>query len=434
MMKRMVGFGFSILEASVMLGVAGSVLSNRYSGYIQYLLAALSVIMGAIGINIIGGNIFIRDILLLSLFGLFCHILYSGSLQTKIFYLLIAHYICVASEGILSNIIMGLPENTVNILLNNIMIETAVSIFIRTLIILAGVLFANYINKLHPRLPTKYWVIMDVILIFIIEGMQAFAIVAMELQEINTELILYTSVISYAMFLVGIFVIYFLGKICWVYEKQTEYKLGQLRAAELKKIVSYQQQTTSEMKKIRHDIKKHLSNIFYMLETDKLEEAKNYITDLTGVVDTTNQNIFSGSYMIDAILNNHLALCKSKHIKLELAVDEISNITISPVDVSAILDNLLDNATEAVEGLPAEIQHILVKMFCYKENFTVIVKNPCKGQLRFKNGNIYTNKSERESHGYGLKSVRDAVERNNGFLKYYLEDGFFVVVFMLPLN
>ena len=433
-MRTVVNFGFSIVEASVMLGIVGCVLPSRYSKYLKLIFFLIAVTFGAIGINVICGNVFVRSFLLLTLFSVFCHILYRGPFHVKVFYLLFAQYICVVSEMILSNIIMFLPEHIINTILNNAAVEAGISILIKALVMIAGGFFVYYINRLHPQLPVRYWIILDVILLIIIESLQSFMIVEAGLHEMKSDYLPYMIAIAYTIFLLGIFVIYFLGKICWIYEKQTEYEMAQLRGAELERIISYQKQATNEMKKIRHDMKKHLTNILYMMEFNQIDEVKDYVSNLTDVINTVKQDKISGNYIIDAILNNHLALCKSKNITLNLSVDEISNLNINAVDVSAILGNLLDNAIEGVEKLSDNMKCVTVKMFCYKDNFTTVIKNQYEGKIEHINGTIYTSKLDWEKHGYGLKSARDAVEKNHGVLKYYTEDALFVAVFMLPLN
>ena len=233
---------------------------------------------------------------------------------------------------------------------------------------------------------------MDLFLLTVIESVQLLFTLTLRMQK--TEFFLYTVILLYALLLLGVFVIYFLGKICWVYEKNTEYELWQLRGNELQKVITYQNEVNEEMKKARHDMKKHLGNILYMIENNQKEKAKEYISRLTDAISTTKQNLYSGNYIIDAILNKHTVLCKSKDIKLELAVDEIPNLDTNPIDISAILDNLLDNAIEAVEALRISEQRIEVKLFLYKNNLTVVVKNPYENKLKMEAGYIHTSKAD----------------------------------------
>ena len=421
---------FSIIQSVVILGIVGSVLQIRYTKYVKVVMFSLSVLIGAIGINVIGDS-YSPGIIWLLLVGILCQILYCGSLVVKIFYMLFAQYICVASEMVLSTIMISLPWGLVKTITNNIFIVTGISIFIKAVVIVCGIIFVEYIRKINPNLPKKYWIGMDLFLLAMIESVQLLFTLTLRMQK--TEFFLYTVILLYALLLLGVFVIYFLGKICWVYEKNTEYELWQLRGNELQKVITYQNEVNEEMKKARHDMKKHLGNILYIIENNQKEKAKEYISRLTDAISTTKQNLYSGNYIIDAILNKHMVLCKSKDIKLELAVDEIPNLDTNPIDISAILDNLLDNAIEAVEALRISEQRIEVKLFLYKNNLTVVVKNPYENKIKMEAGYIHTSKTEQEEHGYGLKSVESAVERNEGVFNCYVKEEEFIAVVMLPV-
>ena len=421
---------FSIIQSVVILGIVGSVLQIRYTKYVKVVMFSLSVLIGAIGINVIGDS-YSPGIIWLLLVGILCQILYCGSLVVKIFYMLFAQYICVASEMVLSTIMISLPWGLVKTITNNIFIVTGISIFIKAVVIVCGIIFVEYIRKINPNLPKKYWIGMDLFLLAVIESVQLLFTLTLRMQK--TEFFLYTVILLYALLLLGVFVIYFLGKICWVYEKNTEYELWQLRGNELQKVITYQNEVNEEMKKARHDMKKHLGNILYIIENNQKEKAKEYISRLTDAISTTKQNLYSGNYIIDAILNKHMVLCKSKDIKLELAVDEIPNLDTNPIDISAILDNLLDNAIEAVEALRISEQRIEVKLFLYKNNLTVVVKNPYENKIKMEAGYIHTSKTEQEEHGYGLKSVESAVERNEGVFNCYVKEEEFIAVVMLPV-
>lgn len=433
MIETIISFIFSIIEATVMLGIVGSVLPSRFHGYAKGSVYIIAVLIGALGINVIGQNTYTRGIILLMVFGLFCHILYVGALTVKLFYLLFAQYICMTSELALSSVVMLLPQNAAYTLLENQVLSASISISIKLVVIIAGVFFVIYINKLNPHLPKKYWIVLDSILFAVIKGAEIVGSVSIALYETRSEYLIHIIAVEYITLFLGIFVIYFLGKICWVYEKQTEYGLTQLRGTELQKIIIYQKQVNQEMKKIHHDMKGNLNNVRFLMESDQADKVKAYIDDLTEKINIAKQHTYSGNYIIDAILNNHLALCSSKQIDLNISVDDIPELDINPIDISAILDNLLDNAIEAVEKLSEDQRKIEVKIFSYKENLTGVIKNRYSGEIKKMKGNLLTNKTEWEKHGYGIKSVHDAVDSNHGSFKYYIKEDYFVSVFMIPI-
>lgn len=431
MIQEIISFLFSVIQSVVIFGIVGSVLQSRFTKCVKILGLSVSILIGAIGINVIGDS-YIQGIIWLILIGILCQILYRGSVAVKVFYVLFAQYICVASEMILSTIMISLPGSLVKTITNNMFMVTGISIFIKAIVIISGVLFVGYIRKINPNLQRRYWIGMDLFLLTIIESVQLLFALSLSMQK--TEFYFYTMVLLYALLLLGIFVIYFLGKICWIYEKNTEYELWQMKGNELQNVITYQSEVNEEMKKTRHDMKKHLGNILYMIENDQTEKAKEYIGKLTDAILATKQNVYTGNYIIDAILNKHMVLCKSKNVKLELSVDEIPKLDTNPVDISAILDNLLDNAIEAVEKPEIIKRCIEVKLFLYKNNFTVVVKNPYDAKLQINEKYISTSKSEQMEHGYGLKSVESAVERNGGVFNYYAEESEFTAVVMLPIN
>lgn len=431
MIQEIISFLFSVIQSVVIFGIVGSVLQSRFTKCVKILGLSVSILIGAIGINVIGDS-YIQGIIWLILIGILCQILYRGPVAVKVFYVLFAQYICVASEMILSTIMISLPGSLVKTITNNMFMVTGISIFIKAIVIISGVLFVGYIRKINPNLQRRYWIGMDLFLLTIIESVQLLFALSLSMQK--TEFYFYTMVLLYALLLLGIFVIYFLGKICWIYEKNTEYELWQMKGNELQNVITYQSEVNEEMKKTRHDMKKHLGNLLYMIENDQTEKAKEYIGKLTDAILATKQNVYTGNYIIDAILNKHMVLCKSKNVKLELSVDEIPKLDTNPVDISAILDNLLDNAIEAVEKPEIIKRCIEVKLFLYKNNFAVVVKNPYDAKLQINEKYISTSKSEQMEHGYGLKSVESAVERNGGVFNYYAEESEFTAVVMLPIN
>ncbi len=431
MNKEIISFLFSAIQSAVIFGIVGSVLQSRFIKYAKVWGLGVSIVIGAIGINVIGDS-YIQGIIWLVLIGALCQILYRGSLAVKVFYILFAQYICVAGEMILSTIMISLPGGLVKIITNNMFMVTGISIFIKAIVIISGILFVRYIRKINPDLPGRYWIGMNIFLLTVIESVQL--LLALDLSIQKTEFYIYIMVLLYALLLSGIFVIYFLGKICWIYEKNTEYELWQMKGNELQNVIAYQSEVNEEMKKIRHDMKKHLGNILYMVENDQKEKTKEYIGKLTDVILAAKQNVYTGNYIIDAILNKHMVLCKGKNVKLELSVDEIPELDTNPVDISAILDNLLDNAIEAVENLGIHERCIDIKLFLYKNNLAIVVKNLYDNKLQMNEKYISAGKSERMEHGYGLKSVESAVERNGGVFHYYAKEREFIAVVMLPVN
>ena len=72
-------------------------------------------------------------------------------------------------------------------MLEDKLLSVSVSILIKLVVIVAGIFFAHYINKLNPHLPEKYWIILDSILFAIIECVELISGVSLELYEAKSK-------------------------------------------------------------------------------------------------------------------------------------------------------------------------------------------------------------------------------------------------------
>ncbi|WP_161567190.1 sensor histidine kinase [Acidilutibacter cellobiosedens] len=207
-----------------------------------------------------------------------------------------------------------------------------------------------------------------------------------------------------------------------------------LKNKALKDQLAFQEASASELKKIRHDIKNNLANISYLLKENHIEESVGYINAITSTLESTKSIIHCGNNYLDSILNYEMTLCKNNNIDACFEIDNIPKLNIAPTDLSSIISNVLNNAVEANLKLTESERYISLKIFCYKNYLSIIVKNPYKHILIEDNGTLITNKKDKFYHGYGLKSVESSVKRYRGNFKYSYENNIFMSMIILPLN
>ena len=88
-----------------------------------------------------------------------------------------------------------------------------------------------------------------------------------------------------------------------------------------------------------------------------------------------------------------------------------------------MLSNLLDNAIEA--SMSAESPEVRIKVFMYKDYFTVVVKNTFS-RVRKKDDALVTDKDNKEFHGLGMEIVKELCKENGGFYKWEIIGNVFV--------
>lgn len=188
------------------------------------------------------------------------------------------------------------------------------------------------------------------------------------------------------------------------------------------------QQSLDSVQIIRHDIKNHMIALKSLSNEDiKLNE---YIDNIISFVDTKTVYSKSENIIIDSILNYKLQAIANMDIKLEVEVIVPKKLNISEYDMTVILGNLIDNAITALKKCSSEML-LSVKINYSKGNVIITISNTYNGEIKEKNGTLLTSKNK-ENHGVGLKSVEEAVKRNDGHMKVYYDGKIFKITVLLP--
>lgn len=176
------------------------------------------------------------------------------------------------------------------------------------------------------------------------------------------------------------------------YEKILLKKENQYYESQLKNM----EQSTAAWKKLRHDLKNHFIVLKGMLDLD---------------VQIPEQLAVSSQAM-------------SFH-----ACDKTVRWTV----LSVILGNAIDNAIEAAKE--TEERRVSVILQYTKGRLLIQISNPYSGELHLgTSGEYLTKKAEKENHGFGLKSIRDVVEKSGGVMNIEAKEGRFILTILLYGN
>ena len=98
--------------------------------------------------------------------------------------------------------------------------------------------------------------------------------------------------------------------------------------------------------------------------------------------------------------------------------------------MSVILGNAIDNAIEAAKE--TEERRVSVILQYTKGRLLIQISNPYSGELQLgTSGEYLTKKAEKENHGYGLKSIKDVVEKSGGVMNIEAKEGRFILTILL---
>ena len=197
--------------------------------------------------------------------------------------------------------------------------------------------------------------------------------------------------------------------------KNIEYQ-NQLLARQVEEV----QNIYLTMRGWRHDYHNHLQSMKAYVEMGQYDKLQEYLGLLENDLDQVNQLCDSGNVNLDAILNSKISLAEKNGIRVDYKAACPANLTVSDIDLCALIGNLIDNAVEACEGLAAPYIRLYIG-----------VTNATKDTVRKLDSEYITTK--RGNHGHGLKRINLVVEKYEGYINRQNEPGVFVTEIMLPL-
>jgi two-component system sensor histidine kinase AgrC len=183
--------------------------------------------------------------------------------------------------------------------------------------------------------------------------------------------------------------------------------------------ISYQNYTES-FRAFKHDYKSMMVSLKSLIQVNENEKALKLIDDM---FDEMQNKVmvhekYSDSVVLDAMLQDLVNICAENRIHFSSSVIAPYNTGMSVIDAIRIFSNFANNAVEACQKVPASERFIEIISTNEQQWVTLQVVNSFDGKMHIQNGKFYTTKSEKQSHGLGLKIVEQIAESLGGFVIY----------------
>ena len=169
-----------------------------------------------------------------------------------------------------------------------------------------------------------------------------------------------------------------------------------------------------------HDIKKHLQSIDLLNEQKECAKISAYIRQLVLSPDLKESSRLCDHEMLNSILCRYMQQCIDSHITFHADIRSGSTDFIADNDLTSLFCNLLDNAITAAGIIPDSFIEINTSKREKTPFIVITVINSCrKNPFLCKDRQLTTNKNK---HGFGLKSIRKVVSKYHGNLQMYYND------------
>lgn len=211
--------------------------------------------------------------------------------------------------------------------------------------------------------------------------------------------------------------------------KKTYLKLVEYQTEQSEKHLNEVRSIHKEMRGYKHDYHHHLQTLKGQLEAGEIDRALAYIEQLDNQLMNVDSLLKTGNVSLDAILSAKIAQAKAENIAVTVKASVPDALTISDLELSIIMGNLLDNAIEACRTVTEErFIRIFISMKGKMLYFSML---NAAGAKRKKTGSLFATHKD-GVHGFGLRRAEAILEEHGGWIKYNSEDGAFTSEFLVP--
>lgn len=179
----------------------------------------------------------------------------------------------------------------------------------------------------------------------------------------------------------------------------------------------------SSIRRTRHDLHHYVDAITEFVQTGQYGPAANISSRVRQGIGISL--IFTGNETVDTIIYSKMRLFDK--IGAGLSIDGLlpKVLEYDSADICIVLSNALENAAEAVAGLPVKQRTVNLR-FRFQEWLLIVVENEMRAPPKMTNGRFISRKGG-SLHGIGLDSIAAACQRQNGYLETSIENGRFIL-------
>lgn len=174
-----------------------------------------------------------------------------------------------------------------------------------------------------------------------------------------------------------------------------------------------------------HDMKQHTHNGVVDYESLKEVEPDSEILKST---------YFTGNRALDVILSEKALMCERLGIKFICTADGEAVNFMKPYHIYSLVGNALENSVESLKHEEDEsLKELTVNIVRRGESCVIKTVNYVKDKVLMVEGLPQTIKSDKENHGFGVRSMRSVVNTYGGQISFYEENNMFTMIAVIPI-
>ncbi|MCM1062478.1 MAG: GHKL domain-containing protein [Eubacterium sp.] len=222
----------------------------------------------------------------------------------------------------------------------------------------------------------------------------------------------------------------FMQKMNLAAQNEKERELLDLELKNQQSELKQMEQQYREISVLKHDFKNNIDCIRSLMLDGNIKEAIGYADKLKERrISPIQTQILLSNPIVNAVINSKFSEAAEKGIDTSLRL-VIKIPEYLEFDLSILLSNLLDNAIEACVKNTSDSQ-IILTISEIDGYYRIVIRNTIDASVLQSNKSLKTNKADPAQHGWGLKSVKDIVDKYDGLIDIYENSNMFFVDILL---
>lgn len=157
------------------------------------------------------------------------------------------------------------------------------------------------------------------------------------------------------------------------------------------------------------------------------------LEDISEAVSLYDKSYQTENEALNIVLMEKENVCRKYEIQMSVIADGNCLSFLKENDLYALFGNALDNAIEASMNLPKEKRFISLVTGSKNSFVSISLQNFIDHQVEMKDGRPVTSKTDKENHGFGIRSMEIIVAKYHGDISFQTKNGIFLLKILLPI-
>ena len=176
----------------------------------------------------------------------------------------------------------------------------------------------------------------------------------------------------------------------------------------------------------RHDLRHHLQYLSSCMQSDRIEQAQNYIQEISAQMEAARVRIYCENEIVNLIFSSFAEKAGQQNITMKIRAEVPVVISVAESDLCVLLSNALENALHACQKVMEQGQQGIIEALIYEKAGKLFIQivNSCGTDVIFEKSIPV---SHVQGHGLGVRSICTIVERYQGIYTFEVKEGQFIL-------